>query len=95
MDDEQISVRVPTTDDADVGILRVEHKVAWYGLLPGDRRTIAVLHGRTAAVTDYICNGLFIDIWGVRWYNRSYKLGFVRMTQMNYKVTVVIAKVRE
>ena len=54
VDDQQISIGVPSADDTDMGVTWVEHKVARQRLAPCDRRTIAVLTGRSTAMTDDI-----------------------------------------
>ena len=54
VDDQQVSIGVPSADDTDMGVTWVEHKVARQRLAPCDRRTIAVLTGRSTAMTDDI-----------------------------------------
>lgn len=51
MDDLEIAVFIPAADYADVGIVRVKHKVARLGVIPRDFRAVGALAGRTAAVT--------------------------------------------
>lgn len=54
MNDKQIAFLIPTADNADVGILRVEYEIAGDGLAPLDAPAIAMLARRSAAVTDHI-----------------------------------------
>ena len=49
MDDQEIAVCIPAADDADVGIVRVEHQIARLRIAPWDVRAIAVLRCRAAA----------------------------------------------
>ena len=52
MDDEDISVLIPTGDDPHMGVIRIEYQIAGKRVCPGDCRAIAVLAGCAAAVTD-------------------------------------------
>ena len=49
MDDQEIAVRVPAADNANMGIIRVKHQIARLRVAPCDIRAIAVLRGSSAA----------------------------------------------
>ena len=49
MDDQEIAVRVPAADNANMGIIRVKHQIARLRVAPCDIRAIAVLGGSSAA----------------------------------------------
>ena len=55
VDNQEVSGFVPASDDPDVTILRVKHKIAGGGIDPCDRGAVGVLHGRAAAVTEDVC----------------------------------------
>lgn len=54
MDDERVSALVLADKDAHMGVAWIEHQIAGQGFAPGDRLAVAVLTGRTAAMTDDI-----------------------------------------
>ena len=55
MDNQEVSGFVPASDDSDMTILRVKHKIAGDGVAPCDRGTVGVLHRRAAAVSEDVC----------------------------------------
>ena len=52
MDDEDISVLIPTGDDPHMGVIRIEYQIAGKRVCPGDCRAVGMLAGRAAAMTD-------------------------------------------
>ena len=44
MDHQQVAVRVPASDNADMGIIRVENQISRLRFIPGNLRTINMLH---------------------------------------------------
>ena len=50
MDNQNVSILIPASHNADVGIFRVEYQVAGVGLGPGNGRAVAMLHPRPSAV---------------------------------------------
>lgn len=59
MDDEQVAAFIPTADDANVLVLRIEHQVAGLGFAPGDVGAVGVLGVGTAAVAYDYGSGAF------------------------------------
>ena len=54
MDDQKIAVRVSAADNADVGIIGIEHQITRLRVAPCDIRTIAVLRCSSAAASGII-----------------------------------------
>ena len=54
VDDQQLSVGVPSADNTHMGIIRVEHQVTGLCIRPRNIGTMAVLHGGPAAMADYV-----------------------------------------
>ena len=54
MNDQKIAVRVSAADNADVGIVRIEHKVARLRFAPCNVGAIAVLCGSSAAASGVV-----------------------------------------
>ena len=52
MDDEDIAVFIPTGDDSHMGVIRIEYQIAGKRVCPGDCRTVGMLAGRAAAMTN-------------------------------------------
>ena len=54
MDDQEISVRVPAADDANVYVCRVKYKIARLCVAPCNVGAIAVLRGSSAAASGVV-----------------------------------------
>ena len=54
MDDQEIAVRVLAADDADMGIVRIEYKVARLRVAPYNVGAIAVLRGSSSTASGVV-----------------------------------------
>lgn len=61
VDDQQLSVGVPSADNTHMGIIWIEHQVTGLGVRPRNIGTIAMLHRGPAAVADDIAAARLIE----------------------------------
>ncbi len=51
MDNQEVTIFIPSTNDTNMGILRVENKITWHSFIPCDCVAVSVLVCSAAAMS--------------------------------------------